>query len=294
GKRRALRHGVDDPVPEPVPGERCRRGADRRQLAARRARGAGAEAVVSVRRVARRGAHDHLQLQRAASQGLGGKQRAQLAGAGQRSAGKGQGLRVADHPLRQRRGLASQGRGQGQGFGGRPLQQRLLQRQGRGVAGGQPPGRRQHYRDRRGDQGAIACLASGAARQHDPADRRGPGDSGGVPVSREFPCLADPDPGGAGVAGRHVRHHVPVRLFPEQPVADGVDSRHRAGGRRRHRGAGKHLPAHRRRRAAHGSGVSRGQGSRLHAAVDERVAGGRVHLHPVHGRAGREPVPRVL
>ncbi len=37
----------------------------------------------------------------------------------------------------------------------------------------------------------------------------------------------------------HLRHHVPVRLFAGQPVADGADDLHRLRGGRRHRGAGK-------------------------------------------------------
>lgn len=44
------------------------------------------------------------------------------------------------------------------------------------------------------------------------------------------PRHADPQPGGAGLADRHLRGHVPVRLQPEQPVADGADHRHRLRG----------------------------------------------------------------
>jgi multidrug efflux pump len=38
-------------------------------------------------------------------------------------------------------------------------------------------------------------------------------------------------------------------------------------------------------------GLQGRQGSRLHLAVDERVAGGGVRLHPVHGRHRAQPVP---
>ncbi len=67
------------------------------------------------------------------------------------------------------------------------------------------------------------------------------------PVPAHRPRHADPRGGGAGVADRHLRRHVPVRLQPQQPVADGADHRHRLRGGRRHRGAGEHLPPHRSR-----------------------------------------------
>jgi multidrug efflux pump len=44
-------------------------------------------------------------------------------------------------------------------------------------------------------------------------------------------------------------------------------------------------------RAADEGGVSGGQGSWLYLAVDERVAGGGVPVHPVHGRDRHQPVP---
>ncbi len=59
-----------------------------------------------------------------------------------------------------------------------------------------------------------------------------------------------PERRGAGVADRHLRGHVPARLQPRQSVADGAHGRDRIRGRRRHRGAGKHLPPHRGRHAA--------------------------------------------
>ena len=40
-------------------------------------------------------------------------------------------------------------------------------------------------------------------------------------------------------------------------------------------------------------GAGRGARNRLHGGVDEPVAGGGVHPHPVHGRHRRPPVPRI-
>ena len=47
----------------------------------------------------------------------------------------------------------------------------------------------------------------GARARH----RRGAGDPGGVPVPAQRARHADPERGGAGVAGRHLRRHVPAR-----------------------------------------------------------------------------------
>ena len=49
-----------------------------------------------------------------------------------------------------------------------------------------------------------------------------------------------PERRGAGLADRHLRRHVPARLQPRQPLADGAHHRHRLRGGRRHRGAGEH------------------------------------------------------
>ena len=67
------------------------------------------------------------------------------------------------------------------------------------------------------------------------------GDPGGVPVPAQLARDADPERGGAGVADRHLRRDVSVRLQPEQSVADGADHRHRLCRRRRHRRARKRL-----------------------------------------------------
>jgi multidrug efflux pump len=57
---------------------------------------------------------------------------------------------------------------------------------------------------------------------------------------------ADPGGGRAVSLIGHLRRHVPGRLQPGQPVADGADHRHRLRGGRRHRGAGnisRHIEA---------------------------------------------------
>ena len=73
----------------------------------------------------------------------------------------------------------------------------------------------------------------------------GAGDPGRVPVPAQRARDADPERRGAGVADRHVRRHVPVRLQPQQPLADGAHDRHRLRRRRRDRRAREHLAPHR-------------------------------------------------
>ena len=103
----------------------------------------------------------------------------------------------------------------------------------------------------------------------------------------------DPQPGGAGLADRHLCGHVPVRLQPEQPVADGADHRHRLRGGRRHRGGGEHRPTHRGGRSADPGGDHRRPPGRFHRAVDDALAGRGVHPAAAHGRPHRTAVPRV-
>src|SRR6185437_6641563 len=100
--------------------------------------------------------------------------------------------------------------------------------------------------------------------------------------------------GGADLAARHLRRHVPARLQPRQPVAHGAHHRHRLRRRRRDRGAGEHHPPHRGGHAALPGGDHRLARGRLHGTVHEPVAGGGVHPHPHDGRGGRTAVPRVL
>ena len=142
-----------------------------------------------------------------------------------------------------------------------------------GAAGLDPDRHRPEGRDRsHHDHPRLA-----ARRRAHAADRHLAGGAGGVPVPAQRPRHA-----GAGVAvpdlaHRHLRRHVPARLQPRQPVADGADHRHRLRGRRRHRRAGEHHAPHRGRHAALRGGAARRARGRLHGAVDEPVAGRGVH-----------------
>ena len=89
------------------------------------------------------------------------------------------------------------------------------------------------------------------------------------------------------------RGHVPVRLQPEQPVADGADHRHRLRGGRRHCGGGEHRPTHRGGRSADPGGDHRRPPGRFHRVVDDALAGRGVHPAAAHGRPHRAVVPRV-
>ena len=63
----------------------------------------------------------------------------------------------------------------------------------------------------------------------------------GADVPGQLPGLDHPGGGRPGGAGRQLRRDVRVGLLAQQPLADGADRRHRAGGRRRDRGAREHL-----------------------------------------------------
>ncbi len=67
---------------------------------------------------------------------------------------------------------------------------------------------------------------------------------------RRFAFDTGADYCGAGFTARRLCGHVFFQLQSEQSDLDGVDHLHRLCGRRRHRGPGKHQPAHRKRRAA--------------------------------------------
>ena len=72
---------------------------------------------------------------------------------------------------------------------------------------------------------------------------------------------------GAAVAAGHRGADVRGRLQPGQPVADGADDRGRLRGRRCHRDAGEHLPAHRGRPVAAGGDAQGLARDRLHDPV---------------------------
>ncbi len=140
------------------------------------------------------------------------------------------------------------------------------------------PARRQRHRGGRGHQVAAAAAAGLAALRDRPQHpdrphhhhprlgarrririvaRRAAGGAGDLRVPAQRPRHADPEPVGAAVAGRHARRDVPVRLQPQQSVADGADDRDRLRGRRRHRRDREHLALHRGRRDAAAGRASR-------------------------------------
>ncbi len=224
GQEPAVRPGLHGDRAEAVAGAGRGQDRDRRQLAAGRARAAGAAPARPVRRGPGRGAQRHRPGQPGSPQGRCRRCRPPLADPGQRPAAQGRAVPGPDHPLPEQRAGAPGRCGQGRGFGGEPLQLRLLQRREGRAAGGQPPAGRQHHPDHRGHPRRTAGPGGGDAGQRPagcghgplagdprqparsrayPADRRGPGDHGGLPVPRPLARLADSGSGGTGVAGRH-------------------------------------------------------------------------------------------
>ena len=97
----------------------------------------------------------------------------------------------------------------------------------------------------------------------------------------------------SGFARRHRRRDVPVRLQLRQPLGHGAYRGDRFRGRRCHRRARKHHPAHRAGpHAARGSaeGCAR---DRLHRDFHLAEPRGGIHSVAADGRRGRAPVPRV-
>ena len=84
------------------------------------------------------------------------------------------------------------------------------------------------------------------------------------------------------------------RIQPRQHLADGAHHLGRLRRRRRHRRGGEHLPAYRGRHAAARGCSERLARDRLHRALDQRLAGRRVHSALADGRHRRAAVPRVL
>ena len=97
-----------------------------------------------------------------------------------------------------------------------------------------------------------------------PRAQRGPGGAGGALVpahpARHHHRRHHP----AGIADRHLRRDVVLRLLARQPVADGADDRHRLRGRRRHRHDREHRAPHGGGRAATRSGAQGRARDRLH------------------------------
>ena len=145
--------------------------------------------------------------------------------------------------------------------------------------------RDEHRRGRRRGQGAAARRSGSSCRPRSTLDvlfdrsesiravgqRRevhaGPDARAGRPGDLPLPAqrLGDdhPQPRAADVDRRHVRGHVPARLQPRQPLADGADAVGRLRRRRRDRHAGEHRPAH---------GDGRGARSRRRSRARRRSA----------------------
>ena len=91
----------------------------------------------------------------------------------------------------------------------------------------------------------------------------------------------------------HLRRHVPARLQPQQPDADGADDLDGLRRRRRHRDDREHHALHRGGRAAARGGAEGIGADRLHHPVADRFADRGADPAPLHGRRRRPPVPRV-
>ena len=91
-----------------------------------------------------------------------------------------------------------------------------------------------------------------------------------------------------------LRRHVPARLQPRQPVADGAHHLDRLRRRRRHRGDRERHALHRGRACRRSRRRSRAPSrSASPSCRITGVAAGGVHPHPAHGRHRRAAVPRV-
>ena len=97
----------------------------------------------------------------------------------------------------------------------------------------------------------------------------------------------------AGFAHRHVRRDVVLRLQPRQPLADGLDDRHRLRRRRRHRHDREHRASPREGRQADAGRPRRRTRDRVHGDLADAVAHRGVHPAAVHDRPRRAHVPRV-
>ncbi len=209
---------------------------------------------------------------------------------------------------------------QARGGGARPRQRgerqgrELVQRRARRRAGDPAPARRQHRGGgRRGARAAAGVPRPGAGRDRDavPARplavdprlrRRGavpPGDldhagrAGDLPVPAQGVGDHHSLARGAGVADRHLRGDVRVRLLDQQHDAAGARAVGRLRGRRRDRHAGEHRAPHRRRHAAVRGGAQGLARGRLHHHLDHLLADRGVHPGAADGRHGRPRVPRI-
>ena len=123
--------------------------------------------------------------------------------------------------------------------------------------------------------------------------RRRPGRDGDLPVPAQHSRDDHPEPVGAALARRRAGDHVPVRLQPRQPFADGADHRDRLRRRRRHRGDREHRPPPRGGRQPIRCGRQGLGADRLHHHFADRVPDRGADPAPVHGRRRRPALPRI-
>ena len=228
-----VRFGLDGACSEALAGQRGGAGDRRRQLSARRARGAQPIGAQQVRARAGTGAHRPLERERQSAQGPLRQCHPHLDHSGQRPALSRLPVQAADHRLSQQR-AGPRGRCRRcRGFGGRYPQRRLLQRQALGLAHHLPPAGRQHHQGGGQHQRHPAHLArgnpegdgydhrDGSDDDHQRVDpgrgvylgrRRAAGDPGGLRLPAQSAHDVHPGGRGAGLVDRHLRHHVPVRV----------------------------------------------------------------------------------
>ena len=133
----------------------------------------------------------------------------------------------------------------------------------------------------------------GARRQVHAVPGHLPGRPGDLPVPAERLGDRDPQPGASDVDRGDLRRDVPAGLQPGQPLADGPDALGRVRGRRRHRHAREHRPAHGKGEGSPPGGVRRIARDRLHHPVDDPVARRGLHPRLFHGGGRRPSPPRV-
>ena len=232
----------------------------------------------------------------------------------ERSAALGRRISPDRGRLPQRRAAPSVGRGRHRRRRGEHPSRGLDERR----AGRDPqhpaPARRERHRGGRPHQARAAaapglapcrrrCRDPDRSHRHDPrlgARRPGrthagdrAGRDGHLPVPAQPPGDAHPERRGAGIPGRHVRVHVPLRLLHQQPHAHGARRGHRVRGRRCDRGDREHRALRRARRAAARGRAEGLAPDRLHDHLAHLLARRGADPAALHGRGGRAAVPRV-
>src|SRR5256886_2424472 len=168
--------------------------------------------------------------------------------------------------------------------GGGPHQAAAAAAAGRPARGG---GRRHAHRPHHHHPGL------GARRADRAAVRGGAGGAGDLPVPAQSPGDHHSQRRSAGLARRHVRLHVPRRVFHQQPDPDGPGGGRRLRGRRRHRRHREHRAPHRAGLAAARGGAERLARDRLHHHLAHLLADRGADPAAFHGRRRRQAVPRV-